>query len=60
MPGVPPFIKQVGKCPFTSVGFIAGGEAAHTSEFPHMAHIALENTGSPSDFVCGGSIISER
>lgn len=56
-----PFVKKIGKCAHTAVGLISGGVQAKTSEFPHMAHIALV-TGLPSDedFICGGSIISNR
>lgn len=57
----PPFVKKIGKCAHSAVGLITGGAQTKTSEFPHMAHIALSlDDPSDDDFICGGSIISKK
>ncbi|XP_075989367.1 venom protease-like isoform X2 [Anticarsia gemmatalis] len=39
---------------------VAGGEDAQEGQYPHMALIGFGNTLSTADWLCGGTVISER
>ncbi|XP_058836466.1 serine protease snake-like [Topomyia yanbarensis] len=57
-----PVFQEVFNCSHT-VDVIVGGEEAQEGEFPHQALIgwpAEENHDEQYDFLCGGSLISER
>lgn len=47
------------RCSHNSQALIVGGIAAKAKEFMHQALIGFQN-GANSDYVCGGSLISER
>lgn len=43
-----------------SAGLIVDGVKANANEFPHMAGIGFRNLNGEVDFICGGSLISDR
>ena len=47
-------------CPFSAVQLIVGGVQASDREFPHMGLIGYVNSENDFDYVCGGSLISEK
>ena len=47
-------------CPFTAVQLRIGGEKANEREFPHMALIGFLKSLDDFDYLCGGSLISEK
>lgn len=48
------------KCRHNAIDLIVGGVAATTAEFPHMALLGYGKDESSVQWLCGGSILSER
>ncbi|CAH0730385.1 unnamed protein product, partial [Brenthis ino] len=53
-------MARTNKCKHSVIDLIVGGVAATEAEFPHMALLGYGKTESSSQWLCGGSIISER
>lgn len=43
-----------------SAGLIVDGVKANPNEFPHMTGIGFRDMSGEINFICGGSLISER
>jgi secreted trypsin-like serine protease len=42
------------------IQFIVGGIKAYPEEFPHMSAIGIRRNSNHTDWICGGSLISEK
>ncbi|XP_070503674.1 serine protease snake-like isoform X2 [Chironomus tepperi] len=42
------------------IEFFVGGTKANLNEFPHMSAIGLKRSNNQTDWMCGGSLISEK
>lgn len=55
------FIRYLtSKCAVVETTLIIGGNKAQTAEFPHMAAIGFEAGNGAVEWLCGGSLISEK
>ena len=50
---------SVSQCDYATA-LIVGGEKTKVGEYPHMAAIGWRDLDGSLEFVCGGSLISER
>lgn len=52
--------KKILRCHLSQVPFVVGGVVAIEKEFPHMALIGYRPESADLQFLCGGSLISDR
>lgn len=55
-----PIISEVPKCDYNKIPLIVEGSPAEPGEFPHMALLGARDGNNEIEWICGGTLISDR